>query len=398
MEQILRGHVALFQPGRPDAVLISVPSDRQRAISEATTEVQLLGPKAAFNEQLDTALTLLRRALPTPRLRIKEQKVGRLSQTRVAVAYLDGIANPDLGPSLCEAIGKIDVDLIRGSNDIETILVGRSLTPFPLAQRTERPDKVAAALSDGRAAIFVDGTPFPLLLPTTLNELFSDGEAFLGGSISRTFVRLVRIIGLTAAVLTPAIYTAFLMVNPRIVPPQILLTVAATREGIPYSVLLEALMMILVLDLVTETTLSAPSPIGQTLTIAGSLIIGQAAVQARLASQLMVIVLALTSVGSMLSVNMPVSYAIRLFRYFFIVLGGVLGTLGITLGAITLLIHLASLKSWGVPYLTPFGPTRLRDLKLYGLISAPKNEQTHRPDSYRPANSRRAPAGGKRPS
>lgn len=360
--------------------------------------MQLLGPKAAFNEHLDTALTLLRRALPTPRLRIKEQKVGRLSQTRVAVAYLDGIANPDLGPSLCEAIGKIDVDLIRGSTDIETILVGRSLTPFPLAQRTERPDKVAAALSDGRAAIFVDGTPFPLLLPTTLNELFSDGEAFLGGSISRTFVRLVRIIGLTAAVLTPAIYTAFLMVNPRIVPPQILLTVAATREGIPYSVLLEALMMILVLDLVTETTLSAPSPIGQTLTIAGSLIIGQAAVQARLASQLMVIVLALTSVGSMLSVNMPVSYATRLFRYVFIVLGGVLGTLGITLGAITLLIHLASLKSWGVPYLTPFGPTRLRDLTQYGLISAPKNEQTHRPDSYRPANSRRAPAGGKRPS
>jgi hypothetical protein len=398
LKQILDGHVALFAPESEEAILLPIPADKHRSIAEATTEVQLIGPKAAFTEHLDTNLNQLRTRLPTPRLRIREQRVGRLSNTRVVVAYLDGISNPDLGPSLCEAISRVDIDFVRGSNDLEVILVSRSLTPFPLAQRTERPDRVASALADGRAAIFVDGTPFPVLVPSTLNDLMADGEAFLGGSLTRTFVRLIRIIGLTLAVLTPALYTAFLMVNPRIVPPQILLTVAATREGIPYSVLFEALLMILVLDLVTEATLSAPSPIGQTLTIAGSLIVGQAAVQARLASQLMVIVLALTSLGSMLTLNVPLSYAIRISRYLFTVLGSIIGTLGITLGVITLLVHLASLKSWGVPYLGPFGPARLRDLRLYGAISAPKSKQTHRPETYHPADQNRAPAGGKRPS
>jgi hypothetical protein len=285
---------------------------------------------------------------------------------------------------------------VRGSNDIQELLIGRSLTPFPLAQKTERPDLVAEGIANGRAAVIVNGTPFALLVPTTLNDLIRNHESFLGGAVATVFVRWVRMAGLILAALTPGLYAALLGVNPQIVPPQVLSTVAATREGIPYSVLFETLMLLIVLDLVSEAALQAPTSLGQTLTMAGSLIIGQAAVQARLASQMMIIVLALTSIGTLLALNLPLTYPVRIWRYPLVILGGTLGLYGLVLGVIATLTHLASIKSWGVPYLAPLGPVQWQDLRLFGLLSATKGNRTLRPQMYDPKNDRRAPPGGRR--
>lgn len=395
LEKLLMGHVALFAPGQADAYLVPAPLQTSRDVSEATTEVQLLGPKAAFTEELPINLQLVRRRLHSPDVRVKLYRLGRRSRTGVALVYMDGIANAEFVQKITRALTRIDVDFIRGSNDISELIFGRSLTPFPLSQRTERPDRVVEALADGRIAVLVDGTPFPLLVPTTLHELQRDGEAFLGGSLISTGVRWLRNAGILTALITPALYAAILGVDPNLLPPDILLAVAATREGIPYPVLFETLVFVLLGDLVAEAIQQSPAPIGQTLTIVGSLIVGQAAVQARLASQLMVIVLALTSMGTLLSVNLPLIYAMRASKYPIIILGGVLGIFGVTLGIVALTVHLASLKSFGVPYLSPMGPVRWTDLLQYTAMARAKGARTVRPQTFRPEDDVRAPRGGK---
>lgn len=395
LNKVLTGHVALYCQGRRQAYLVSTELDRVREVSEPSTEVQLLGPKDAFTESATTNLNLIRRRLRTPALRVKKRTLGRLSQTEVILLYLEGMAPPDLPRRILDGMSRIDVDFVRGSNDINEILLGRSLTPFPLAQRTERPDRVASALSEGRVAVMVDGSPFVLLTPVTLTEFQRDGEINLEGALSTVFVRWLRYIGITIAILTPGLYAGLLGVDLQVLPPDVLLAAAATREGVPYPILLEIILFLLVLDVVYEASVQSPSPIGQTLTIVGSLIIGQAAVQARLASQLLVIVIAVTAIGSLLTMNAALSYAARIVKYPITLLAGAFGLFGLTLGVVALVIHLASLKSAGVPYLAPIGPAKWQDLATYTLLSRGKGNRRTRPLIYGPQDPVRAAPEGK---
>src|SRR5690606_2362706 len=191
---------------------------------------------------------------------------------------------------------------------------GAAMTPFPLGERTERTDRVVTSLVEGRVAVVVDGTPFTLVLPTTLPELQRDAEVFIPGSLGSTFVRMLRMAGLMLGTLAPAAYVSLLGVSPEVLPPDLVVNVAVSRAGVPYSVLFEMLLFNFVLDVVIEATQQAPSPIAQPLTIVGSLIVGQAAVQAQLASQLVVVVLAITAIGTLLAVNLPFSYAVRIIK------------------------------------------------------------------------------------
>lgn len=378
LTKILEGYVALFREGHQDAFLVNLALSETRQVDEPTTEVQLFGPKVGFIEQLETNLNLVRRRLVTKSLRVQEYSVGRRSNTQVAILYLEDVADPNLLFQLDTGIRNIDIDYIRDSIDIHELVVGKSLTPFPLSQRTERPDKVVSALTNGRVAILVDGSTFALLLPTTLAELYKDGENYLQGPLVAGIVRWSRVFGIGLATIVPSLYVALLGVDLHLFPSDILLTVAATREGIPYPILLETIVMLLILDFVIEATVQSPPSIGQSLTIVGSLIIGQAAVQAQLASQLMVIVLAINSVGTLLSPSLPLGYASRIVKYPLTVLSGLLGLYGLTMGLLLLTIHLVTLKSMGTPYLTPMGPIDWTYFRYYSLGTATKGARRKR--------------------
>ncbi|HLS89072.1 MAG TPA: spore germination protein, partial [Sphingobacteriaceae bacterium] len=259
VKNILAGAVVLLAQGKDDAYIVREMSMPTRQVGEPTTEVALLAPKEGFVESAEVNLALIRRRLATDKLRVKNFQVGRISKTRVCVLYLDGLTDPSMVRKICQGIQHIDVDFVRGANDIEEILVGAAMTPFPLGERTERTDRVVTSLVEGRVAVVVDGTPFTLVLPTTLPELQRDAEVFIPGSLGSTFVRMLRMAGLMLGTLAPAAYVSLLGVSPEVLPPDLVVNVAVSRAGVPYSVLFEMLLFNFVLDVVIEATQQAPS-------------------------------------------------------------------------------------------------------------------------------------------
>ncbi|HLS89067.1 MAG TPA: spore germination protein [Sphingobacteriaceae bacterium] len=394
VKDLLTGAVVLLARGKDDAYIVREMAMPTRQVGEPTTEVALLAPKEGFVESAEVNLALIRRRLATEKLRVKNFKVGRISKTRVCVLYLDGLTDPSIVRKICRGIEGMDVDYVRGANDIEEILVGATMTPFPLGERTERTDRVVTALVEGRVGILVDGTPFTLVLPTTLPELQRDSEVFIAGSVSSTWVHLLRFAGLMLGTFAPAAYVALLGVSPEVLPPDLVVNVAVSRSGVPYSVLFEMLLFNFVLDVVIEATQQAPSSIGQTLTIVGSLIIGQAAVQAQLASQLVVVVLAITAIGTLLAVNLPFSYAVRIIKYPITITSGVLGLYGVALSILGVCIHVASLKSLGTPYMTAVAPLHWREFVTYHVWTKGKSQRQVRPTTFHPQDPVRMAKGG----
>lgn len=391
---LLQGKAAVFKPGAPDAALVDVRVNRSRSINQPSTEASLLGPKVAFNEDFTTSLNLVRNLLATPALRVREHTIGTLSRTRVATVWIDGVTAPDLVDEVLDRLSKVTTDTLLSSEDLAQIAFHRSWTPFPTAQRTERPDRVARALGLGRIAIIVDGSPFVILLPVTLGAITKYLEALFGPPVTIVFVRWLRFVGGFMSMVAPAAYVAVLSINPSLLPADTLVAVAQTRAGVPYPVLFETIGLLLILDMVIEASQQAPSPIGQTVTVVGGLIIGQAAVQAHLGSQLIVIVSAVTGIGTLLIPDISLAYAIRITKYPVMVMAGILGFYGLTLCLIAIAIHLVAQESLDAPYATPFGPVRPGSLTSYTLMAKQRGARTLRPVTYGPVTLRRQPRGG----
>ncbi|MDI3269143.1 MAG: spore germination protein [Bacillota bacterium] len=389
------GCVALLMAGREKVALIPVAQLEGRSVSASSTEPVLIGPKEAFTESLTTAVNLVRQRLRDPRLRFISFRAGRLSQVPGAFLYVEGICPDATVYRIERLLPRLQtVDYVRNTSDVRDILFPEKSSAFPTDKRTERPEMAAMALSQGRLVILLHGSPFALIFPTTLNELTHGLETMVGsGLLVPTFIRWMRYIGLLGSLLAPGFYAAFMSVSPQVLLPDLLVNVAATRQGVPYPVLYETLIMILILDVVTEAALLAPAPLGQTLTIVGTLVIGQAAVQAKLASNFMIIILAITSIGVLLSADIPLAYAVRLAKYPLTALGGVFGITGLSVGLILLSVRLASLRSLDVPYLAPLGPTRLYDLLHYAFFPLPKGRLKKPPQTWRPETTRGQHAG-----
>lgn len=396
-EELLNGSVALLAQGQKDVYLIKAKAEPHRNVDEPSTEVALLAPKEAFVESLETNLALVRQRLNTHQIRVKFDQVGRLSKTKIAVLYIDGLADPTHVKKVRQGVQRIETDYLQSANSVLEVLFADSLTPFPLGQRTERPDRTAQGLTEGRIVVMVDGSPFVLIVPTTMPDLQRDSEMYVSGPIGSTYVRYLRVFGLLIGVLSPAIYVILLGISPELAPPDVLVNIAASRSGVPYSVMFEMLIFLIVVDVVIEATQQAPSPVGQTLTIVGSLIIGEAAVQAKLASQLLVVVLAITTIGSLLAVTLPFAYAVRIAKYPLTIFAGTLGIYGLTVAILLLTTHLAALKSLDTPYLSAVAPLRWREFITYHLFSLSKPEQKIRPATFRPQDMVRARPHGKVP-
>jgi len=387
-EGILGGRVAIvFGPADGGGcILHDIARQPGRAVQPPKTEEVIVGPKEAFVESLDTNLALLRGWLPDTTLRVEIVRVGRRGRARIAVTYLTDLVRPGLVPLVLDGLRRIRTDFVRTDWQLAEYLTAGSLTPFPLAEPTERPDKVAQALSDGRVAVFFEHSPFPFLIPTTLFEFQTDSEAALPGPAVTTFARALRYLGTFLAVVSPGLVVALLSANPGPLRPELAHTLALTRVGLPYPVFPEMFLMMIVVDIFNEATAQAPGGVGNALSIVGTLIIGQISVRARLVSELVMIIAAATSLGAFLTLRYQFSYAVRIWKYPVLMLSGVAGLFGWLAGLLLLTTHLASLKSAGVPYLEPLAPMHPRSLLFHVATRHSRPRDAQRPPMWEAAD------------
>ena len=384
---ILHGHVGIVvDHGGRECILYEAARSPGRAVEQPTTEQVMAGPKEAFVENLDTNLALLRGWFPDASLRLEIVRVGRRGRSRVAVAYLDDVVRPGLVASILDGLRRIRTDVIRADWQIAEYLTSGSLTTFPLAESTERPDKVAQALSGGRVAVFTEHSPFPFIVPTTIFEFQTDAEGALPGPIVTSFIRLLRHGGTFLAVTGPGLVVSLLSANPGPLRPELAQALTLTRAGLPYPVFPEMLLIMIVVDVFSEATSQAPGGVGHALSIVGTLIIGQLSVAARLVSELVMIVAAATAIGAFLTLRYQFSYSVRIWKYPILILSGVTGLFGWVAGMLFLVVHLASLKSAGVPYLSPLGPLHPR-VALSQVVTRKRRPYSfRRPAIWRPAD------------
>lgn len=362
-EGICTSAVALFIDGQKTALLIELPEASNRPVSQPITQTSVTGPAEAFNEDLHTNMGLLRRRFPTSRLAVESMQIGLITKTPVNLVYLKGYVRNGLLDEVKERLNRIKVDSILCSGQIDEHLQDSAYSLFTGIDSTERPDRVASILLEGGVSLIIGGTPFALLLPTTLATHMTASDDYDYRYWYASFIRLIRWSSLFTAALAPALYVALISFHQELIPPSLLVTVVSNREGVPFPAFLEALLMELSFETLREAGVRLPRTFGQTISIVGTIVIGQAAVSAGLVSSGMVVVVALTAIASYTIPSIKLSNAIRILRFFFMFAGAVLGLFGIMAAVSLLSFHLCSLRTFGIPYLSPLAPLSLGDLK-----------------------------------
>lgn len=356
VEGVLSGNTAILLAGESRALLAETRFWKGRAPEEPVSEAAVRGPREGFTETLQTNISMLRRRLRSSRLRLEHFTIGRVSRTDVVIAYLKGIARPEIVEEVRRRLKRIDIDGILESGYIEELIEDHPGSIFSLITRTERPDKVAAGLLSGRVAILTDNTPFVLLVPRLFMEGLQASEDYYERYLLTVGVRIFRYIALFISMLLPALYVAVTTYHQEMLPTPLLLSIASQREGVPFPAVVEALLMEITFEILREAGIRLPRQVGQAISIVGALVIGDAAVRAGIVSPVMVIVVAMTAIASFTTPAYDLAITMRMIRLPMVVLAGLLGMYGIMAGLLAILIHACSLKSFGVAFTSPFAP------------------------------------------
>ena len=385
-DAVLTGDTILLVDGAAQALRIITKGWRGRDVGEPVTESVVRGPREGFTETIRTNTALLRRKIKSTELRLEKHIVGRITKTEINLAYLLGTADAKVVAEVRRRIKRIDVDSILESAYIEELIEDTPYTVFPQIEHSERPDKVAAAVLEGRVAILVDGTPFALIVPTIMVQFWQSSEDYYERYPITWLVRLIRFAFSTIALLLPGVYVAIAMYHQEMFPTALLISITGAHEGVPFPIYVEALLMELTFETLREAGVRLPQPVGQAVSIVGGLVIGEAAVRAGIISPATIIVVALTGISSFALPSYNLSWSLRILRFVFGFLGFISGLYGIMLGMLILLIHIISLRSFGVPYFSPFAPFKLQDMKDV-MFRLPWWAMTERPYSI-PTNNR----------
>ena len=334
-----------------------------RGINKPSTENTLRGPMDAFVENIQINLGLIRRRIKDNRLWSKEYFLGRYTKTKINILYVDGVAKKEIVKQVDKLIKKIDIDGVINLGTIKNFIQKENKSAFPTMITTERPDHVCQALLKGKIAIVMDNCPFVLILPTVFSDFFLSLEDSANQSINISFTRIVRYIAFFITVLTPGIYIAITTYNQEMLPTELLISFAGQRSSVPFPAFFEALLMTLSFEILRESDLRIPSSSSSALSIVGALILGEAAVNAGIVSPIMIIVVSITMISSLLFIEPDFINGIRWWRLFFMLGGSFMGIIGIVLVFIAFMIKIASINSFGKPYLMPFAPTSVEGLK-----------------------------------
>jgi len=388
----LDGYPILLCEGETRALALGLTKWEKRPIEEPAGESVVRGPREGFTETLRVNTSQIRRIIRSPKLKIESLRIGKYTRTNVVVVYIDGLADQSLIDEVKTRLQRIQLDGILESGYIEELIEDNPYSPFPQLLDTERPDVACACLLEGRVAILTEGTPFALIAPITFASLMQAPEDYYQRYIFSTFIRWLRYLFLLISLLLPSIYVAILTFHQEMVPSSLLFSMASSREDVPFPALVEAILMEISFEALREAGLRLPKQIGSAVSIVGALVIGESAVQAGLVSAPMVIVVSLTGIASCMIPRYVASNSIRMLRFPMIFLAGSLGLLGIMMGIIALVLHLSSLRSFGLPYMATLGTPRVGEMKDV-LIRAPWWSMNKRARLMGTMDRRRQPPG-----
>ena len=380
---MLSGDTMMFIEGIPSAFVIATRFWPARGVSEPSGETVIRGGRDGFTETIRFNTALIRRRIRDTRFKIKPKTLGIRSKSDIAIMYIEDIVNKDVLQKVMDRIDKINIDAVLDSGYVEQLIEDNKWSPFPQLQSTERPDVVSAALYEGRVAILVDNSPFAIIVPATLPSLFQTPDDYYQRWMNSSVLRIIRLFAIFIGLVMPALYVAVTSFHTSIIPTRLAYSIAASREGVPFPAFVETLIMEFALAFLIEAVVRLPKAIGSTIGIVGGLIIGQSAVSAGIVSPIMIIIVSITAISSFITPNYEVSSALRLARFFLIILATIIGLYGIALGLIILLIHLVKLKSFGVPYLSPLVHPHKKDFKDV-FIRAPLDTFKDRPEYMEP--------------
>jgi spore germination protein KA len=378
VKQISSGNPVVLIDEQLQGISMGLAKWEKRSIEEPSAESVVRGPRDGFTETLNVNTSLLRRKLKSPDLKMNSFSIGRYSQTQVVVMYIEGLVDQTLIEEINNRLSRIDIDGVLESGYIEEFIEDYPYSPFPQFLNTERPDVASANLLEGRVVILVDGTPFALVAPITFYSLYQSAEDYYQRFLMGTLIRWLRYAFLLIALLLPSTYVAILTFHQEMIPTSLLLSIAKSREEIPFPALIEALIMEVTFEALREAGIRLPKQVGSAVSIVGALVIGQAAVSAGLVSAPMVMVVAITGIASFAIPRYNASIAIRMLRFPIMFMAGIMGLLGIILCLLTIIIHLSTIRSLGVPYLAPMAPMIGYEMKDV-LIRAPWWSMKKRP-------------------
>ncbi|WP_438351729.1 spore germination protein [Paenibacillus sp. FA6] len=378
VSEILMGSTALLIDGIVEVLLLGSATGKTRSIEDPVSEGLLRGPRVGFTEILSDNTALLRRHGKNESLQMTKFQVGTRAKKDLVIAYMNDIANSELVEEVKHRIEAINMDYLPESGYVEQLIEDDSLSPFPQVQNTERPDRVISSLLEGRVAILLDGSPFALIVPVTFSMLLQSPEDYYERWIPGTLLRTLRIVAAFLALLAPALYISFISYHPGLIPTKLVITIIEARQGVPFPSLIEALIMEISIEILREAGVRLPKPIGPAMGIVGGLIIGDAAVNAGIVSPFLVIVVAITAISSFTIPMYSAGITLRLLRFVAMFCAAILGIYGTILFLLLLCSHLAKLKSFGVPYISPAAPYRLSDMKDF-LFRLPISMMKRRP-------------------
>lgn len=361
IDGVLSGNTVLFLDGDCSALEIATRAWEHRSVESPQTENVVRGPHEGFTETLRTNTALIRLKIKNPNLIIETLKIGNRTRTDICIVYIENLANIKIVEEVKHRLNSIDVDAILDSGYIEEFIEDAPLSPFPTVGNTEKPDKLAAKLLEGRVGIMVEGAPMALTVPYLIVESFQVTEDYYSSPFYSSQIRLLRFLSFHLTIFLPGIFVALSSYTPGIIPDKLLLAIQVTKEGIPFSSPIEAFIMLIIFEILKEAGIRMPRPLGQAVSIVGALVMGEVAVNAGLVSPLMVIIVAITGISGFLLP--PQNDSVGSLRILILIAGSIFGLFGIFWSYILMLIHLASLRSFGVPYMSPFMSLTLKDLK-----------------------------------
>lgn len=358
---ILNGNIVILVRTIDQAIAVNMMTDEKRAVSEPSTQTVIRGPKDGFIEALSTNVSLIRRRIRNSNLHFEEFIIGKDTQTSVYMGFIKGIANEAILEEVRTRLKKIKVSAVFESGNIEELIADKTFTFFPLALSAERPDTVAANLLEGKVVILVDGTPFCLMVPAVFVNFFEISEDYYQPFFLGSFLRFIRYLSFMISLLTPSIYVGALTFHQEMLPTNFLLSIIAQREGIPFPAVVEVFLMEITFEILREAGVRMPKAVGQMVSIVGALVIGQAAAEAGIISNVMIIVVSITAIANFVSLTYSFGAASRILRFIFVISASILGLYGVLLVLVFMVAHLSSLRSFGVPYLAPVAPFIIED-------------------------------------
>ncbi|SMC50365.1 spore germination protein [Sporomusa malonica] len=383
------GDVALFIEGESAAILIEVKGWEHRSVGRPVFEQTIRGSQTGFGEVLGVNTALVRSLFNCSDLVTEKLSVGIKSKTACVIMYLESVASPSLVSEIKRRINGVETDYVTDIGILEQFIADHPNLPFPTSLNTERPDRVAAGLNEGRVAIFLDSSPFALVAPVSLFSLLHSSEDFSLLNPYTSLIRLIRWTGVTLTLFLPALFLAISTFHQEAIPTEMLLSIISARQQVPFPTIIEMLILGVAFELIREGGLRIPGFLGPTIGIVGGIILGQAAVSAKIVSPIMVIVVAATGVASYTIPDFRLGAAVRLCSLVLMLFSAVMGIVGIATGILILSAILCNMKSYGMPYISPVAPRSAGGLDV--IIRGPVYRQELRPDALNPKKRRQQP-------